>query len=125
MKISKAVYLFMEFVELNSETKIEIDHENFLNNLETDLKKFLNKKHRNFEDFSIKFCLADKQGFFEVDTEAETLGEAFSISKHFSDYVVEQEKGFTKFLYGLIGSGLAVFGGLIGALITALVQMPG
>lgn len=120
MKISKVVFVFMQFIDNTREIKIDPEDDNFLNTFEEDLKLFLRKRHINFDKFVYKFFLALKQDFFEVDQDAETLAEAFSVSKHFADYVLEQEKGFTKFLYGLIGSCITVVGGLIGALIAAL-----
>ena len=53
--------------------------------------------------------------------DAETLGEAVEPTWTFTEYILEREKNFSKFLYGLLGSAVTIIGGLIGALITALI----
>ena len=89
-------------------------------NLENSFKLFLKSKRKFFE-VSYKVSLAEKKGYIICDRNAETVGEAFEPTELFTDYVLDREKNYSKFLYGLIGSGIAVLGGLIGALITALV----
>lgn len=116
MTISKSVELILKFCNSHSDKKISDDG----NNIEKEFISYLRThKHRNVDEVLYKIDLAMKKGFLEINLDADNFGEAFSSTILFSDYIIERENRFSKFIYGLTGSVLTVVGGVIGALIAA------
>ena len=118
MTISKAVEKTLKFIEINSEKPLVSEED--ITNFDNDLKAYL-KSDKAYHEVNYKLSLAEKKGYIIYNYDAETVGDSFEPTDLFTDYILEREKNFSKFLYGLIGSVIAVAGGLIGALITALV----
>ena len=118
MTIAKAVEMFLKFVNANSERELKTDSD--IKNFEFAFKCYL-RSEKTYHEVNYKIELAKKKGYLKFNNDAELLGEAVEPTSSFTEYIIEREKNFSKFLYGLLGSGVAVVGGLIGALITALV----
>lgn len=118
MTIAKAVEIFLKYVDKNSEREIKTEAD--FNEIENDLKKYL-KSEKTYYEVSYKIELAEKKGYLVFNENADTFGEAVDPTSSFTEYIIEREKTLSKFLSGLIGSALTIFGGLVGALITALV----
>lgn len=84
---------------------------------------FLSKKFNphKIETIFLKLHIAMSKGFINWVEYFDTISQNIIITSVFANYVVDQEKGKQKFLYGLWGSIITIVGGLIGALITAFI----
>ena len=117
MTIKKAIYYLLEFTD-NNLTPVS-DYETFDKSI---IEFFKHKRFSNRKITQIKFLIdtANANGFLELNENAMSYEEMFSTTKLFAEYVLKIEDDFIKFKYGLIGSVITIVGGLIGALIAAL-----
>lgn len=80
---------------------------------------YLRQHHFKTQNVSFYLHLARVKEFILFDDQAATIGEAFEVSKEFTDYVIKNDAKKRQFLYGLIGSLCTIVGGIVGALIAA------
>ncbi len=119
MSISKAVELLIKFIELNSDDNVS--SENDLRIVESKFEKFLKSRHKNISEVDYKIKIAFSNGFLVQNDNESQLCKFIQPTEKFADYILKNENNRIKFIYGLIGSGITVVGGLIGALISAIV----
>lgn len=118
MTISKAVELLIKFQNMNPDIKVETATD--IKKMNSEFQKYLHSKRKNQHEVNFKLDIAISKGFIVINPEASTMENFVEVSENFSDYIISQESTKKKFVYGLIGSAVTVGGGLIGALIAAL-----
>ena len=104
MTIYKAMYKFQSFL-LRYSNLTEDDEDTF----NAALLTFFGKDTTKFE---IKLNIAITLGYFELNEDAKTIGESYSLTEQGAEFLKKREDVQLKWTYGLIGTlaGIAATG---------------
>lgn len=119
MTIYRAVKILESFIEEHMNDPFTTGYD-----LRKQLKDYAFQQHKNKSyicEFLYKLDIAIAHEFILIKPYENRMGDAIQITKAFSEYCTKRESLTQKFIHALIGSIITVFGGLIGALITALI----
>jgi len=118
MTILKATKLFYSFVCDNPKLNVEKDDCTALFNNYLKEKGYKDKKIKDIM-FCLDLALANK--FILVDEKLDDLEEIFTFSESLANHKLKAEARLTKFLFGLVGTGIGAVVTIIGFLIERFV----